>query len=369
MKIGIAHKTIQNGYGIERRILSLSDQFASLGHRVTLIAHEFKILPRRGQSRITIGDARSDMTPEDVYRATLPHLRDFDVVHTHYYPMVIAGSLANEKFGTPHVFTYHGITDPHFFRSKTRKLKRVKEAHALDTAFNGISTVITPTRYLAQDFTARFGAKQTCVIPNGVDLGRFSPSASGKRIREKFGLENTPLILYLGRITPHKGVTTLCEVMDQVVNAVPNAKLLVAGKDETGFFSKQIQNHRPPYLVYAGFVPESEIVDYYSACDVYCSASLWEGFGMTFIEAMACGKPVVGFQTCAIPEVVKDGEVGRLVKERDVNEMADVLVELLTDPETRRTMGRAARKYVEDRYDWREIARRVLDEYAVLCKG
>jgi 1,2-diacylglycerol 3-alpha-glucosyltransferase len=282
---------------------------------------------------------------------------------------VVAGSLANEKFGTPHVFTYHGITDPRFFRNKRRKLKRELEVRALDTAVDGISTVITPTHWLAQDFTTRFGAKQTCVIPNGVDLGRFSPSASGTRIREQFGVENAPLVLYLGRITPHKGITTLCEVMDQVVKIMPNAKLMVAGKDETGFFSKQLHDHRPSYLTYAGFVPESEIVDYYSACDVYCSASLWEGFGMTFIEAMACGKPVVGFQACAIPEVVKDGKVGRLVKKSDVHAMADALVELLSDRETRRTMGRAAREYVEERYDWREIARQVLDEYAALCKG
>ena len=79
------------------------------------------------------------------------------------------------------------------------------------------------------------------------------------------------------------------------------------------------------YLIYAGFAPGTWLPNFYAACDVYCSASLWEGFGMPFIEAMACGKPVVDFKTHSITEVVEDRESGILVDAKDTGEMADAL--------------------------------------------
>ncbi len=216
---------------------------------------------------------------------------------------------------------------------------------------------------MKKDFLEKYGSKKISIIPNAVDVERFNPKVSGERVRKKYGLGDAPTVLYLGRIAPHKSVPLLLDAMEKVVKCIPNAKLLIAGKDEKGLLREMMDKGKRDYLIYAGFAPETWLPNFYAACDVYCSASLWEGFGMPFIEAMACGKPVVGFKTHSIPEIVKNGETGSLVEEKDTAEMADALIELLEEQSKQMKMGLNAREYVERKYSWTKITGQVLKEY------
>lgn len=363
LKIGIAHGTIQNGYGIERRILELSKRFARRGHDVSILARKFKTSPDDEVSVIQVGDPHKRMGKRQVASEAFSHLKKFDIVHTHYYPMIIAGSLANKTYGIPHIFTYHGITDPSFFSVSRKRKRRIRELKEIAKALYGVTKVITPSIFLKKDFLEKYGSKEISVTPNGVNDERFNPKVSGEGVRKKYGLGDAPTVLYLGRIAPHKSVPLLLDAMERVVKCIPNAKLLIAGKDKEGLLREMMNEGKRDYLIYAGFAPETWLPNFYAACDVYCSASLWEGFGMPFIEAMACGKPVVGFKTHSIPEVVKNGESGILVEEKDTVEMADALIELLEAGDKRMKMGIRAREHVERKYSWAKIAGQVLKEY------
>ncbi|NIR86886.1 glycosyltransferase family 4 protein, partial [Candidatus Bathyarchaeota archaeon] len=116
-------------------------------------------------------------------------------------------------------------------------------------------------------------------------------------------------------------------------------------------------------VVFTGYISNREVPNLYACCDVFCYPSLWEGFGLTPAEAQACGKPVVAFNTCAIPEVVKDEHTGLLVEQRNVKALAKALISLLHDRELRFRMGLEARERVLQLFSWDKAAEQTLQVY------
>jgi len=115
---------------------------------------------------------------------------------------------------------------------------------------------------------------------------------------------------------------------------IKNIKLVIVGKATfSGYFEKlkEIAGDASRDIIFAGYIPDEELQEFYSACDVYVSASLWEGFNLPLAEAQACGKPVVAFDLCSHPEVVRDGI---LVKPNDTSKFAEAIVKILEKKHT-----------------------------------
>jgi glycosyltransferase involved in cell wall biosynthesis len=100
-------------------------------------------------------------------------------------------------------------------------------------------------------------------------------------------------------------------------------------------------------VTFLGTIPRRELVDRYRRASVFCLPSRQEGFGIVFLEAMACGKPIVAARAAAVPETVMDGETGLLVDPEDPTALARAIAALLSDPDLRRGMGEAGRRRVE----------------------
>jgi 1,2-diacylglycerol 3-alpha-glucosyltransferase len=164
------------------------------------------------------------------------------------------------------------------------------------------------------------------IVYDPIDRKRFHSGINGSKIRKKYNLGKNPVCLYVGRISPHKGIHLLIKTFNLVLRKIPNAKLLIAGKPTFDNYFKKLKKMSNDSIIFAGFVEDEELPYYYSTCDIYTTASLWEGFNMTVVEAQACGKPVVAFDLCAHPEVVKKG---KLVKPRDVKAFAEAIIEVL----------------------------------------
>jgi len=243
--------------------------------------------------------------------------------------------------------------------------------HRIGTFFAlrlGVDRVIAVSRYLKSELTKNYKIDESLieVIYNGIDVELFNPNVRGDEIRQRHGLEDKPVVLYLGRLAPYKGVQFLMRAVPLVLREVPNAKFLVAGSmryDTLNLHGIAKSLDIESSVIFTGFVPNRLVPKLYACCDVFCYPSLWEGFGLTPGEAEASGKPVVAFNTCAIPEVVEDGRTGILVEPKNYIQLASAIVSLLKDWDLRRKMGLEARRRVLRLFSWDNAVNQTLKLY------
>jgi phosphatidylinositol alpha-1,6-mannosyltransferase len=198
------------------------------------------------------------------------------------------------------------------------------------------------------------------VLYPGADVDAFHPDLPFEDIREAHGLAGRPLIVCVSRLVPRKGQDALIRAMGSVRGRVPDAALLIVGGGPYRKALETLAAESPPGAVaFAGEVSEEDLPRYYRAGDVFAMpcrtrrAGLEvEGWGNVFIEAAACGRPVIAGDSGGAREALVDGVTGLLVDGSNVGAVADAVVSLLEDPERARGMGAAGRARVERHYAW-----------------
>jgi len=194
----------------------------------------------------------------------------------------------------------------------------------------------------------------------GVDAAKFNAKVDGTSIRDKFG-EN--MILYVGPLTPRKGLMYLVQAIPKIVRETPDVKFVFAGKGEHESYLKNLSVKLgvEKHVFFEGFVSESLLPQYYSAADIFAFPSLKEGYPLVCLEAMACGTPVVATQLKNISTLV--GDTGILVEQRNPDQLAKSIVQLLKEPTLRGRLGRRAEKRVEENFTWDKISRHLVEIY------
>jgi len=167
------------------------------------------------------------------------------------------------------------------------------------------------------------------VIPGGVSAKKFKPisAAEVSRVRRKYNF-SYPYILIVGSIHPRKNLVNVFTAWREVYRLHPDIHLLVVGS-RSGIFSVTAHNEIPPRVRLVGYIDDADLPAFYSGAAAYILASLYEGFGLTVLEAMACGTPVIAANTTAIPEVV--GDAGLLFNPLDVDELVSAIDEVISD--------------------------------------
>jgi glycosyltransferase involved in cell wall biosynthesis len=243
--------------------------------------------------------------------------------------------------------------------------------HRIGTYFSlrlGFDQIITVSHFLKRELIKSYhlNPKLIHVIYNGVDLERFNPRRSGGKVRETYSIGDRPLVTFIGRLAPYKGPQFLLKAIPHVLKEMPDARFMFVGSSR--FESARINSiMREPNIrnavIFTGYVDDDELPNFYASCDVFCYPSLWEGFGLTPAEAQAVGKPVVAFETCALPEVVQDKITGLLVPPKDSYALAGAIIKLLRSPELRIEMGLKARSRAEEMFSWEKASRQTQNVY------
>ncbi len=203
------------------------------------------------------------------------------------------------------------------------------------------------------------------VLYPGADLTVFRPDLETADLRERHGLGDRPVVVCVSRLVTRKGQDVLIRGMDAVRARVPGATLVIVGGGPSETKLRALAADAPPgSVVFSGQVSEDDLPRYYALGDVFampCRTRLGglevEGWGNVFIEAAACGRPVIVGDSGGAREALVDGETGTLVDGRDVEQVADAVAVLLADPERARAMGKAGRARVERAHTWPTIAR------------
>lgn len=204
-------------------------------------------------------------------------------------------------------------------------------------------------------------------LPPGVDLTRFTPGAKSLELQKKWGIEGAPVIVSIGRLVPRKGSDQLIKAMPEVLLQFPKSKLLLVG---TGNYQKRLERlvrnlKVQDSVIFTGRVAHELLPDYFRLGDIFaapCRSRYGglevEGLGIVYLEASACGIPVIAGKSGGAPDAVLDGETGILVNGRDHHEVSAALIKLLADEKLRAQMGTAGRVWMEQLWSWEGIGTR-----------
>jgi glycosyltransferase-like protein len=293
------------------------------------------------------------------YENNLP--KDFDIYHTH--DCVGANALCSLKsrneLKAPTVRTIH-----HLDSFQNKDLIKFQERAAL-----GCDHKLVVSRFWQDYFKQKLDVDSQ-ITYNGVDTNSFNPHVDGSSIRKKFGIENEPVILFVGGLESRKGLEYLLFAMKMVQKEIPDARLIVVGKDafsslpgERTFFNILIKRlDLEKHIDFIFRVDEPDVPKYYAACDVFVLPSKMEGWGLSIIEAMATKKPVVATSVGGIPELVENEKNGFLCNPGDISELAKRITYLLKNCEVAKQMGENGLATAQF-YSWEKTAEKVKEIY------
>lgn len=182
------------------------------------------------------------------------------------------------------------------------------------------------------------------IVPNAVDLNRFAPQAADEELVARYGLRGRKVIMTLGRMGAterSKGFDEILEAMPRLLEMEPDLAYVAAGDgtDRPRLESKARTLGLGERVVFPGHIPEEEKARHLNLADAFVMPSHGEGFGFVFLEAMACGIPVVASRIDGGREAVRDGRLGRLVDPRDRDELEREILAALEDPKGARPDG------------------------------
>jgi len=219
--------------------------------------------------------------------------------------------------------------------------------------------IIAPSEWTRREIISRLGirAERIRVIQEAAREGmRPRDEAESRSVLDKHGIRR-PYLLYVGTIEPRKNLTTLLRAYDELLRATPHRPQLVLcggrGWLDDEVFNMVEELRLTEMVRFTGYVEEVELPALYSAAEVFVYPSLYEGFGLPPLEAMACGTPVVASNTASLPEVV--GDAGLMVSPRDVRALAQTLAKLLDDAGLRQRLSRAGLAQAA-RFSWERAA-------------
>jgi glycosyltransferase involved in cell wall biosynthesis len=361
--------------GVENHVLYLSAELKRLGHDVVVVTHK----PPPVQNQVV----RQVESPVPVHRlaggllvfrehdiaidprmvASFKNLLDrsrFDIVHgqSEGSYLVYEALAAARQRGTATVITRHSM-----LRNKPPAARPfltiligllIRRAHGL----------IAVSRSCAEESAGFPGPMR--VIPNGVDTSEFRPMpAERHRLRAELGFSDSDIVLgYVGRLHTTKGIPLLLDVFKQLHGENPRLRLVLVGPGPLRGAVEERARASPGTITLLEPQPFDRVASLLNALDIYAFPSKGEGFGISLLEAMACGLPSVAFGRWGVKELVTDGETGLLAD--DPAGFSEKLRRLTSDETLRVRLGQAALSSVEERFSWPRVAAETVAFYREL---
>ena len=288
-----------------------------------------------------------------------------------------AKALRKSVIKKPFIHTIHGVLADEYEQAKASRHQSLRgrvanyfmgRLAALEKQTAQEATlIVTISNYSLQKMQRRYGVDKARVriVPNGVDIEKFKPTANAEAARRQFGLGKEPVVLFVGSLIPRKGLPFLVEAAKKVVKEHADAKFVVVGD---GPQKNQIVSSLEKANLLGNFkflanVKDDALPALYNCADVFALPSIQEGQGIVLLEAEASGKPVVAFDIGGVNEAVRNVETGLLVKRGDTVALADALLRLLGDCTLRERMGGDGRRFVSENFTWDLCAQRMLLVY------
>ena len=372
MRIGITCYPTYGGSGVVATELGI--ELAARGHDVHFISYAMPVRITEASERIRFHEVEVmnyplfDHPPYALALATMMHnvatSESLDLLHVHYaIPHSVSAYLARAMVTSrklPFVTTLHG-TDITLVGIDRSYLPITRFSMDQSDAVTAISEYLR--RVTLKEFSV---VRPVEVIPNFVNCDVFQP-ADGECRRDEFAKDDERILVHLSNFRPVKRFPVVIEIFDLVRKQIP-AKLLLIGDGPDRSTAEWMVREKGLTRDTIFLGKQNQVHHLLNCADVLLLPSQLESFGLAALEGMACGVPAVCSRVGGIPEVIRDGVDGFLVEPKDVKTMAARALEILTDPDRREQMGKAARERAASQFCstkiipmYEDLYRRVID--------
>ena len=335
MKIAILTPTFSHFSGIDRVVELQAQDYVKKNNEVAVFALGASLKPKN--FKLEVLGMPKNIFLQRVYRllffldlkkikTAAEKLKNYEIVISHFYPMNLIADYAKKKYNVRYIYYNHGICYSDLFDSFFERCY-MKLFYLLNKiSLRNADSTISISKFLQRELKSETNLDSK-VVYNKIDKERFRKGIDGSRMRKALHIKNgNNLLLFVGRLSPHKNVHSLLKILDLVNEKMPDAKLLIIGKPTFKAYYRNLRNMASKNVIFKEFVSDKDLPYCYAACDLYATASLWEGFNLPAAEAQACGKKVVAYDVCSHPEIVKNGI---LVKKDDMQGFANAIIKLL----------------------------------------
>ncbi len=282
-----------------------------------------------------------------------------DFVHSFMdYPHSFLAALVARALRKPLFLTAHGTYS-------LSPLNRWPDKYFCRFALKSAKKVFCISRFTEEEIKKRVSLVKTVAINNGIDFEKFNCAAASEKTEGK-------MILSVGLVKARKGYHISIPAIAQVKRKYPKVKYYIVGQKAGENYFHQLQLLVKKYsltenVIFLEGITDDELKRLYRRADVFLLTPVnindnFEGFGLVYLEAGACGKPVIGTKGCGAQEAVEDGRTGILVEQNDVDGTAQAVLKLLDDPKLAERMGQAGREKAKLN-DWKQVVQKYTDVY------
>lgn len=318
--------------------------------------HEFKSIGRNpGRSHLIFAPAMVTVLGKEI--------REFDIIHLHEFrtlPNIFARYYA-KKYRIPYVLQAHGSI-PKLAKSIQKGIYDFLWGHRL---LKDAAKVIAVTGMEAGHYRS-MGVKEDKIeiVPNAINLSDFTSLPAKGEFKHNHGLDGNKIVLFLGRIDKVKGVDLLLRAFAGMVSEMEDVRLVIVGPDDghlVGLKELARELNMEDRVLFPGPLYGRDKLEAYVDAEVYVLPSAYEIFGITVLEALSCGTPVIISDKCGLADKIK-GRAG-IVVPRDEASLRDALRTMLTDEPVRQRFIEVGRKLVEAEFTWQRVAEKMESVY------
>jgi len=294
----------------------------------------------------------------------------YDLIFSHYWLSALAGVYLQQWWQVPHITMFHtlgavknAIKDGTCLTLDDGELKL-----RIDTERSLVQTchhIIAPTEREKEDLIRHYGAslEKISVIPCGVNLEQFR-ALDKAEARKYLGLDDSKIILFVGRIDPLKGIDKLIMALPYLQDIQRLRLLIIGGGEHSQHEIKQLQKLASNLKVgnsvtFLDLVKHEQLPHFYSAADVCVVPSYYESFGLVALESLACGTPVVTTDVGDFRNIIQEGETGYVARDNVPHHLADKIALLLSHPSADRESARIIRETVSE-FSWSNITEAII---------
>lgn len=339
------------------------------GHKVVVVANQFQgcedFDSKQDFSIVRLNGKIRPTSVEYLYNVLYLTIKEkIEVIFFGHFGSThwLGGVLVKNILKLPYLILVHGTEFNAYFHTFTmydRLASKIVLSNAKIILVNSFST-----KRLVESHG--YPSEHIKIIHPGTDPESFHPLIDSALLREKYCLNGKKIVMIASRLVKKKNHINLLNAFHNVVKKIPNSVLLIVGQGEEkeSIIAKINELHLNNYVKFVGYVDPSKMSKYYAVCDVYVMPSKtvghdYESFGIVYVEANACGKPVIAGKSGGIEDAVIDGVTGLLVDPENVEEIAQAIIRLLTDQEYARQLGENGRRRVEKELNWRMVGKKI----------
>ena len=306
---------------------------------------------------------------------------DYDIVHANFFMSALVASNVKKRLGIPYVVTFHALGLVRKIHQKEMDAFPEERISIEKFIVQDADHIIAECPQDMEDLFAYYGAEpqRVTIVPCGFNPAEFFP-VDKKEARDFLKLDHKDkILLQLGRVVPRKGIDNVIEAVAKL-KKMSNVKLLiVGGEDEVPDFEKSKELRRLKQIaldegvenqvIFTGRKDRNLLKYYYSAVDIFISTPWYEPFGITPLESMACGTPVIGSNVGGIKFSVHHNQTGYLVPPNNPEKLAERIEQMFEDEVVYDQMCQRSLDRVNQMFTWKKVAERMEAVYKHIWYG